>query len=310
MTRPIDFDNDDDASRYEPMVRRQGKAGQRIRAGRFNAPRESEEGDSGFHPTFRASKHERTWILNYLGPFFDDRLITDVLHQVKGGKEATVYCCRAHPATGERLLAAKVYRPREFRSIRNDALYREGRLVTDRGGKHIMRDRRALAAVAGKTKMGLEILHATWLGQEYNVMKTLHAAGAHVPKPWARGDNAILMDYVGDVGRPAPTLHGAALEPSAAARHFETVMASVRLMLRHGIVHGDLSAYNILLWLDRITLIDFPQAVDTTQNSNARALFERDVARVCAYFARHGVQADASRLADDLWRETVQLGYG
>lgn len=310
MTRHIDFDDDDDASRHEPMLRRRRKAGRQSPSERPHLSGETDEADSGFHPTFNASKHERSWILNYLGPFFDDHLITDVLHQVKGGKEATVYCCRAHASTGERLLAAKVYRPREFRSIRNDAIYREGRLVTDRGGKHIMRDRRALAAVAGKTRMGLEILHATWLGQEFEVMKTLHSAGAKVPKPWARGENAILMSYVGDLGRPAPTLHGAALDPSVVSRLFHAVMDNVELMLRHGIVHGDLSAYNILLWNDDVTLIDFPQAVDTNQNSNARALFGRDVARVCAYFARHGVHADASQLADTLWREAVQLGYG
>src|SRR5205085_7289278 len=80
-----------------------------------------------FNPTFLSSKHEREWILNYLGHFYDDKQISDVLSRVKSGKEATVYCCAAHPGTGLELIAAKVYRPRMFRQLRNDSRYRQGR---------------------------------------------------------------------------------------------------------------------------------------------------------------------------------------
>jgi hypothetical protein len=88
-------------------------------------------GEDVFNPTFSSSRYEREWILNYLGEFYQDHHITDVLHQVKGGKEATVYCCAAHPSTGLQLLAAKIYRPQVFRAMRNDALPR-GRAVPTR----------------------------------------------------------------------------------------------------------------------------------------------------------------------------------
>jgi RIO kinase 1 len=91
-----------------------------------------------FNPSLNASRHERDWILNYLGPFYDDEHITDVLRKVKGGKEATVYCCAAHPGTGLELIAAKVYRPRMFRNLRNDARYRQGRQILDEQGKAVL----------------------------------------------------------------------------------------------------------------------------------------------------------------------------
>ena len=87
-----------------------------------------------FNPTFLSSSpdsQERRWILDALGDFYDGEWITDVLYRVKGGKEATVYCCQAHPLTGRKLLAAKIYRPRQFRKMKNDAIYKEGRALFD-----------------------------------------------------------------------------------------------------------------------------------------------------------------------------------
>ena len=100
----------------------------------------SEAGDDsrrGFNPTYMGSKHERQWILTYLGQFYEDHFILDVVRQVKGGKEATVYCCKAHPSTGVDWIAAKVYRPRAFRNLRNDAVYRKGREVIGEEGKQV-----------------------------------------------------------------------------------------------------------------------------------------------------------------------------
>src|SRR5437588_10559310 len=107
-----------------------------------------EQGDDtreGFNPSFHSSRHEREWILTYLGGFYEDHVITDVLRQVKGGKEANVYCCQAHPVTGAELMAAKVYRPRIFRNLKNDALYRQGKGVLDTQGKQTPGRREALA---------------------------------------------------------------------------------------------------------------------------------------------------------------------
>jgi len=258
----------------------------------------------GFNPSFNGSRHEREWILTYLGPFYKDQLITDVLRQVKGGKEATVYCCAAHPSTGVDLLAAKVYRPRMFRNLRNDAQYRQGRALLDDDGKQIL-DSRTLRAVQKGTSYGQQTTHASWLAHEFATMQLLHASGADVPKPLTRGDNAMLMEYLGDEEMPAPTLNHVTLSREEARPLFERLMRNVELMLSHDRVHGDLSAYNVLYWEGEITIIDFPQVIDAYRNPDAFTLFARDVERLCQYFARYGVATDPSALATQIWTRTM-----
>jgi RIO kinase 1 len=260
--------------------------------------------DAVFLPTFTSSRHERAWILNYLGAFYEDRQITDVLRKVKGGKEANVYCCEAHPDTGLDLVAAKIYRPRMFRQLRNDSRYRQGRRLLGDDGKEV-RDGRRLRAVAHKTEYGREVQHASWLEHEYQTLARLHAAGVEVPRPLARGNNTILMEYVGDVDVPAPALNEVALERREARNLFERLMGSVEGMLACGRVHADLSAYNVLYWDGEMRTIDFPQAVDPRVNPDAHELFERDVARLCQHFARYRVTADAPALALEMWARHV-----
>jgi RIO kinase 1 len=296
----FDEDAEDRPSRRAPRAKRKRSRAEIV----ADLAEADDPAESEFNPSFTASRHEKRWIQEHLGPFFDDHLITDVLHTVKGGKEATVYCCRAHPSTGEKLLAAKVYRPREFRSMRNDALYREGRMVTDQAGKEV-RDRRALHAVAKKSQVGLQILHATWLGQEYETLHRLHKAGADVPRPFAKEGNAILMTYLGDESGAAPALHGTALPPHRARPVFEALLENVELMLGLGCIHGDLSAYNVLYWEDLAVIIDFPQAVDPFKNPRAFALFDRDVTRLCQYFRKQGIEADPERLVRGIWARQV-----
>jgi RIO kinase 1 len=253
-----------------------------------------------FRPTFSSSRHEREWILNYLGPFYDTKKLTDVLRRVKGGKEANVYCCAAHPNTGLELLAAKLYRPRMFRNLRNDAQYRQGRAVLDEEGKEV-RDGRYLRAVRQGTERGKEFQHISWLEHEYQTMRLLHAAGADVPQPLASGANTILMEYLGDAQSGAPTLNEVTLKRGEARPLFERLLWNVELMLEHGRVHGDLSAYNVLYWQGQFRIIDFPQAIDPERNPDARAIFGRDVQRLCQYFTRYGVRADSTAIAADLW---------
>jgi RIO kinase 1 len=249
-------------------------------------------------------------LISSLGGFFEEQLITDILYHVKGGKEASVYCCRAHPSTGVDLLAAKVYRPRQFRSMRNDALYREGRalltvqgrsMLNDRGRQAQRPDRRMMRAVAGKSAFGQTVLHTSWLSYEFSFMEQLFRAGAAVPKPIACGENAVLMGYIGDEQHAAPTLNGITLEPRAAKRLLAEVLKSIELMLAHGYIHGDLSAYNILYWADQAVLIDFPQVTNIHSNPNAQEILGRDVARICEYFARCGAPSDPLDLAETLW---------
>jgi RIO kinase 1 len=253
-----------------------------------------------FTPTFTSSRYEREWILNYLGPFYDDKHIADVLCKVRGGKEANVYCCLAHPSTDLDLIAAKIYRPRMFRNLRNDARYRQGRPILDDQGV-VIHDGHLLHAVQKKTNIGKELEHTSWLAHEFQTMQLLYDAGADVPRPLTRGNNVILMEYVGDEKTPAPTLNQVTLGPGEAPPLFERLMRNVELMLVCQRIHGDLSAYNVLYWGGDLKIIDFPQAVDPRLNPDARAILERDVERLCEYFARYGVSSDAAELTQSLW---------
>ncbi len=256
-----------------------------------------------FRPSVNATSEERAYIEDNLRPFFDAKVIVDVTRRVKGGKEANVYCCAAHPATGLDLVAAKLYRPRQFRSLKNDSQYRQGRALLDAHGNAIdPRDWRLMKAVAGKSRKGLQTQQTSWLEYEYQMLQRLHAAGADVPRPVRHGGHTLLMEYIGDESMPAPTLIDVALGQAEAARLFERLIHNIGLLLAAGWVHGDLSAYNVLYWDGEITLIDFPQVVDVQANPDARAIFGRDVERVCGYFARYGVRGDARALARDLWR--------
>jgi len=162
------------------------------------------EGD--FEMTYNPSKHEGGWLLDSIGAFFNLSYITDVLAQVKGGKEASVYRCAAHESTGHEFLAAKVYRPRMFRQLRNDAMYRQGRTLLNADGKEVEpHDQRTMRAVDKKSSYGALVAHTSWLMHEFKTMQRLHKLGITVPEVIVSSENAILMTYVGDGQIAAPT---------------------------------------------------------------------------------------------------------
>jgi RIO kinase 1 len=260
------------------------------------------EDEIGFTFTYDASRHERVWLTESLGTLYHMRWFSDVLRVIKGGKEASVYQLARHPASGVRepYLAAKIYRPRRFRSLKNDYLYREGRENLDSSGNVIV-DAGKLHAMRKKTEYGRELLHTSWIEHEFKTLQILHAAGADVPVPYVSADNAILMTYVGGDELAAPTLNSLELAPEEALPLFQRVLHNIELMLAHGRVHGDLSAFNILYWEGEITLIDFPQAIAPLANRSAYRIFERDVTRVCEYFIRQGVRADPRGIAARMW---------
>ena len=263
--------------------------------------------EGGFKPTYQPSRHEEGWLLSSLGTFYDQALITDVLYVVRGGKEATVYCCAAHPSTGVELLAAKVYRPRMFRQIRNDALYREGRELLTEGGRAVKKtDHRIMRAVGKKTGYGMQVAYTSWLMHEFTSLQTLYAAGAAVPRPFAATENAILMGYCGDERLAAPALSQITLDDAEAEALLAETLHNIELMLRQDLIHGDLSAYNILYWKGKITLIDFPQVVSSEDNRSAYAILHRDVTRVSEYFARQGAPSDPEEITDQLWERYSQ----
>ena len=264
--------------------------------------------EDDFDPTFTGTQHERAWIADSLGGFYQDRLITDVLYRVKGGKEATVYCCQAHPSTGMQYVAAKVFRPRMFRAMRNDWMYKQGRGILDAEGKTVL-DGRSLRAMKRKTRFGRQINTASWCQHEYGALTECHRIGADVPKPVAATSNAILMEYIGDAAFAAPTLQSMSLERPEAQTLLSRLIGNVELMLSTYRVHADLSAYNVLYWHGRVTLIDFPQAVDAGRHPEAYALLARDIDRLCQYFTRQGVRCDPGQLTHDLWTRFLHGGF-
>ena len=253
-----------------------------------------------------------------LAGFFSDGWISDVRLMVKSGKEATVYCCDATPSTGYDLIAAKVYRPVGVKHRRNpQAAYQEAELRHSfekkvkvrtfrwdsryQEGRNNVPDARLRRAFERHTRTGREVQDSFWARHEFETLRRLHAAGAAVPRPLAQAGNALLMEYLGDQADPAPPLYQATLPRERAAELFRSVMENVALWLNEGIVHADLSSYNLLYWRERIVAIDFPQSVDAYNNPHAFDFLRRDVANVCRHFARYGVSVDAETLAWDVW---------
>ncbi len=264
-------------------------------------PQAEQRKEPSFQPTFLAGRRDAPWILSSLTPLYDQKLITDVAGEVSSGKEATVFCCVAHPDTGQELLAAKIYRPRMFRSLRNDAVYRYSRVQRDEQGQAEHGNSRRGSAATRKTERGRAAQVAAWIEYEYQTQRLLHAHGADVPKPYAQVGNAVLMEYIGAEGIPAPRLGGVQLEASEAQDHFETILRNIELALTHGRIHGDLSEHNILYWEGKVTLIDYAQAVDPYHNSDVFSLFARDIERVCQFFARSGIERNPNALAREIW---------
>ena len=199
----------------------------------------------------------------------------------------------ASPGRSAPLIAAKVYRARQYR-FKNDAVYQEER---SRGMKG-----QAKRALAKKTEFGRQLQTGSWVNHEFETLKELYAAGCDVPKPILADADSILMEFIGDEDGPAPQLNRVELDREAAREQFGRTMKNVEILLACHRVHGDLSAHNILYWQDNVVLIDFPQAVDARFNSQAERLLHRDVENVCRYFAQFGVKSDPWRLASELWR--------
>jgi RIO kinase 1 len=264
--------------------------------------------ENEFQTSYRPSRYEDEWLIHSLRPLFEQSLISDVLSLVKGGKEASVYCCAAHASMDEEWLAAKVYRPKKFRGLTNDKIYREGRDILTEDG-HVVHENkdRVIRAIGKKTAFGQQVSHTSWLMHEYKALEVLYPMGGNVPKPYMSGSNAILMSYIGDGLAAAPTLNTIQLDKVEATQIFDLVLENVELMLKHDLIHADLSAYNILYLQGKITIIDFPQVVDLHKNRNAPAILARDIQRTCDYFKKQGVDCDAQVIYKDLWQRYLRV---
>ncbi len=227
-----------------------------------------------------------------------DEPYTDTdLGVLKSGKEAQVNVIERIGDDGRRcLLARKRYLPREVKAkgtlealgvqrastFRNDVEYREGRQFRK------SRDRRAVERMSTH---GKRLLQDRWTGHEFETMQRLWEAGAAVPYPISFGDDVFDLEYVGDEAGAAPQLYAARLDGTEADEAFTQVMSGLEVLMAEGIAHGDLSAYNLLWWEDRVWFIDFPQAVDIAANPQGLSYVHRDVVNVCQWFARRGVAA-------------------
>lgn len=217
--------------------------------------------------------------------------VSEVLYRINDGKEATVWLCRG-PGPDARLCAAKMYRARKFRAFRNDAEYASERPT---------RDRRMAKAMRQRTRKGARESHIRWVTQEWDMLVRLHAAGIAVPEPMARSDAGVLMAFIGDADGAAPRLADTRLPAATAAAVWTQTCSDIARMLRCGVVHGDLSAYNLLLFRGQIVFIDLPQAISTSA-SDAYAHFARDLRNLARWFERAGVDTDCERRIDTLWR--------
>jgi RIO kinase 1 len=209
-------------------------------------------------------------------------LITNVVGVIGDGKEATVYCCEADPSTGVELLAAKVYRAQKFRAFERATLY---------AGERVVLDKRAARAMKARSKAGKRMAHHAWIEWEWETLCRLHDAGVSVPKPIARSEDAILMTYIGNEEGPAPQLRHVELDLATAREVWDRLLGDVELFLDCHLVHGDLSAYNVLFDGRRAWIIDLPQSVDLHASHDGYERLRRDVRNLETYFARYSLSA-------------------
>lgn len=224
-----------------------------------------------------------------LEPLLEDGLIDEVVAQLKSGKEATVYLVRC----GGVLRCAKVYKDAHHRSFKQASTYREGRKV---------RNTRDARAMEKGSRFGKQELEEAWQNAEVSALYRLADAGVRVPTPHGCFDGVLLMDMVSDGhGRPAPRLSEVSFTPEeAVACHHQLVHEVVR-MLCAGLVHGDLSEYNILIDPKGPVIIDLPQAVDAAANNHAFSMLERDVRNMAEYFGQFAPELLNTRYAKEMW---------
>jgi RIO kinase 1 len=222
-------------------------------------------------------------------PLVDEGLVDDVLRQLMSGKEAEVYVVRC----GEDTRCAKVYKEASKRSFRQNVQYTEGRKVKN--------SRRARAMEKG-SRYGRQEQEQAWQNAEVDALHRLAAAGVRVPQPYNFLEGVLLMELVTDAnGNAAPRLNDLALSPAQAREYHHTLIMQVVRMLCAGVVHGDLSEYNVLVGSDGPVIIDLPQAVNAAGNNSAAAMLERDVDNLTAYFGRFAPELRTTDYGREIW---------
>lgn len=222
-------------------------------------------------------------------PLIEDGVISEVLGQVRSGKEADVFVV----LSGGEVRCAKVYKEATRRNFRQSADYREGRTV---------KNSRSNRALAKRTRFGQKEAETSWITAEVNVLRQLSQAGVRVPTPYGFFDGVLVMELVvDDEGEPAPRLDDVELDPDTALRYFGEILQHVVLMLCEGVIHGDLSEFNVLVDADGPVIIDLPQAVNASGNNNAERMFLRDVGNMTRYFGRFAPELLETRFGPEIW---------
>lgn len=222
-------------------------------------------------------------------PLVDEGLVDEVVRQLMSGKEATVYVVRC----GDDVRCAKVYKDAQQRNFRQAAVYREGRKT---------RNSREARARGKGTKYGRKMEEEAWQSAEVDALFRLAAAGVRVPHPHICFEGVLIMELVTDAaGNAAPRLNDVELSEALALEYHAMLLEQVVLMLRAGVIHGDLSEYNILVGAEGPVIIDLPQAVDAAGNSEAPALLERDVTNLRDYFSRFAPSLAGTEYGKEIW---------
>jgi RIO kinase 1 len=225
-----------------------------------------------------------------LQPLLDDGAIDQVLGALKSGKEASVYLV----ACGTTVRCAKVYKEAHQRGFHKMAQYQEGR-------RH--RGSREARAMGKRSRFGREEQESSWKNAEVEALFRLSAAGVRVPKPWGVYEGVLLMELVTDAeGHPAPRLNDVSLEPEQAREWHAFLVRQVVRMLCAGMIHGDLSEYNVLAGTHGPVIIDLPQAVDAAGNNNAYAMLERDLVNLRNYFSQFAPELAKTQYAPEIWK--------
>jgi RIO kinase 1 len=233
-----------------------------------------------------------------LQPLIDDGVIDEVLRSLKSGKEATVYLVRSGTSTR----CAKVYRDMAQRSFQKRTRYQEGRKV---------RGSRQARAMGKSTQFGRKEQESAWKNAEVNALYQLTAAGVRVPRPFGYFDGVLIMELVTDAdGEPAPRLGEVDMTAETAREYHAFLIQQVVRMLSLGLIHGDLSEFNVLVTPEGPVIIDLPQAVNAAGNNGAKAMLARDVNNLRASLGRFAPELLDTRFAEEMWAlfEQGELG--